>query len=251
MILHRLGNKQRIVQRILPHLPVHQLWLEPFFGAGGVFFGKPRTRSIVNDLDGEVYNLFCVVQDRATELEEAWYAMPIHEDLWKYWKRNCPVDPIQRAVRFLFQSNFGFLGKPQTLTWNRKNAKRMLEERIATTRELLYDVEFMNCDFRTMLGRIPLSKSERSKALVYCDPPYLDTDNNYGAAGSWSAQDTRDLFAMLRDSGMRYAISEFDTPAVVAIAREHGLRIIDLGERQNLRNRRRELLFASYPHPEC
>ena len=89
MVLYRLGNKSRIAPRILPFIPEHQLWLEPFFGAGGLFFNKPRAqRNIVNDLDSEVFNLFTVVVDRRAELEEAWASMPIHEDLWKHWKKN-------------------------------------------------------------------------------------------------------------------------------------------------------------------
>lgn len=246
MVLTRLGNKRRIAHRILPHIPQHELWLEPFFGAGGIYFAKPRAkRNIVNDLDGEVYNLFCVIMDRTAELEEAWYAMPIHEDLWKGWKREVPTDPVWRAVRFLFLSNFGFLGKPQTLTWNKKNAKRLLQERIKATQELLYDVEFCNVDFRKFLGRLPLSKGDRARAFIYADPPYLDTANNYGEASAWSLQDTTDLFAELVASGMRFAISEFDHPEVLRLAQEHGLRVVNIGERFNLRNRRTELIITN------
>jgi DNA adenine methylase len=246
MVLYRLGNKSKLAPRILPFIPEHQLWLEPFFGAGGMFFHKPRAqRNIVNDLDSEVFNLFTVITDRRSELEEAWAAMPIHEDLWKHWKRATPPDPVWRAVRFLFQSNFGFLGKPQTLVWNRKNAKRLLQERIAVTQELLYDVEFMNVDFRAMLCRIPLSKRERANAFVYCDPPYLGTDNNYREAGKWREQDLRDLVGMLVASGIRFAVSEFDSAAVLHLAEEQGLHIQVLGERQNLRNRRTEVLLRS------
>lgn len=245
MVLYRHGNKQRIAQRIVPLLPAHQLWVEPFFGAGGLFFSKPRApRNLVNDRDSEVFNLFSVVLDRPRDLEEAWASMPIHEDLWKHWRTQCPTDPVWRAVRFLFQCNFSFLGKQGTLVWNRKNAKRLLQERIAATRELLYDVEFMNVDFRAMLGRIPLTAADRRTALVYADPPCLDTSNSYGMASAWCEQDTRDLVELLVASGMRFAISEFDHPVVLQLARDHGLHVVRLGERQNLRNRRMEVLVC-------
>lgn len=249
MVLYRMGNKQHIAHRILPFIPAHQLWLEPFFGAGGLFFSKPRTRAIVNDRDSEVFNLFCVIQDQPKALEEAWYATPIHEDLWKHWKRNCPTDPVQRAVRFLLQSNFSFLGKHGTLVWNRKNAKRLLQERIKATHELLYDVEFMSVDFRAMLGRIPLSKGDRRGAFVYCDPPYLNTSNCYGMASSWREQDTRDLVELLMASGMRWAMSEFDHPAVLRMAEEHQLHVVTIGDRHNLRNRRTEVLVCGGYRP--
>lgn len=246
MVLSRLGNKRRIARHILPHIPEHDLWLEPFFGAGGLFFAKPRARrNIVNDLDGEVFNLFTVIQERAPELETAWCATPIHEGLWRAWKQGVPTDPVWRAVRFLFISNFGFLGQPQTLRWNNKGAKRLLQERIASTRELLYDVEFMQVDFRAMLCRIPLSKGERARAFIYADPPYLGTSNNYGEAATWCERDTCDLFGELVASGLRFAISEFDHPVVLELAAHHGLRTVCVGERQNLRNRRVELLITN------
>lgn len=249
MVLTRLGNKRRIAARLLPHIPDHELWLEGFFGAGGLFFNKPRAkRNIVNDLDGEVFNLFTVITDRAHELEAAWCSMPIHEDLWKQWKQEAPTDPVWRAVRFLFQSNFGFLGLPQTLKWNNKNAKRLLHDRIATTRELLYDVEFMNIDFRQMLRRIPMSKNERANAFFYADPPYLDTKAAYGEASTWSEVDTRELFAELVASGLRFGISEFDHPVVLALAQQYGLRVVRIGERHNLRNTRMEV-FITNTHP--
>ncbi|MBS1941368.1 MAG: DNA adenine methylase [Bacteroidetes bacterium] len=246
MILNRLGNKRRMAKRILPFIPPHRHWIEPFFGAGGLFFAKPKAqRNIVNDLDGEVYNLFCVVQDRHHELAEAWAGTPIHDDLWNDWKKNAPTHPVWRAVRFLYQSNYGYMGKPQTLRLNLKNTKRNLQDRIQATREALYDVEFTNCDFRTMLGRIPLSPAERREAFVYADPPYLGTNNNYGEAAKWSEQDMRDLMHLLAGCGLRFAMSEFDHPAVVRLALELGLQVHDLGERKNIGNRRTELLITN------
>lgn len=246
MILNRLGNKRRMAARILPFIPPHRHWIEPFFGAGGLYFAKPKAaRNIVNDRDGEVYNLFCVVQDRLPELAEAWAATPIHDDLWKQWKRDAPTCPVWRAVRFLYQSNYGYMGKPQTLRLNLKNTKRNLQDKLEATREALYDVEFLNCDFRAMLGRIPLSPAERREAFVYADPPYLGTANNYGEAAAWNEQDTRDLVAMLVASGLRFAMSEFDHPAILDLALEHGLHVHDLGERKNMGNRRVELLLTN------
>lgn len=246
MVLNRLGNKRRMAARILPHIPEHRHWLEPFFGAGGLFFAKAKAqRSIVNDKDEEVYNLFCVIQDKSEELAEAWASMPLHESLWRRWKAEAPTDPVWRAVRFLFQSNFGFLGQPQTQRLNSKNAKRTLQERIGATLDLLYDVEFTCCDFRAFLGRIPLSPRERDLAFVYADPPYLGTANNYGAASRWTEHDTSDLFSTLVDSGLRFGISEFDHPTIVELAMHHQLHVLDLGERKNLGNRRTELFITN------
>ena len=54
MILRRLGNKQAIAQDIIKYFPEHKAYIEPFFGAGGMFFNKPKAKyNIVNDIDSE------------------------------------------------------------------------------------------------------------------------------------------------------------------------------------------------------
>ena len=61
MILRRLGNKAKIAAKIQAYFPQHDLYIEPFFGAGGMFFNKPKAKyNIVNDLDSDVFNLFQV-----------------------------------------------------------------------------------------------------------------------------------------------------------------------------------------------
>ena len=102
MILRRLGNKKKLTHKIIPHFPSHTVFLEPFFGAGGMFFYKPKVKyNIVNDLDSDVFNLFQVVINQKDELERMLEIMPIHSDLMKYWNKNNETDPIKKAIRFL------------------------------------------------------------------------------------------------------------------------------------------------------
>ena len=54
---------------IIDHMPPHKTYLEPFFGSGAVLFNKERsTLETVNDLDGEVSNLFEIIRDRPDDL---------------------------------------------------------------------------------------------------------------------------------------------------------------------------------------
>ena len=70
MILRRLGNKKKIAKQIQSYFPKHKIYIEPFFGAGGMFFNKPKAKyNIVNDLDSDVFNLFQVVMNQKEELE--------------------------------------------------------------------------------------------------------------------------------------------------------------------------------------
>lgn len=53
------GSKWSMADWIIHFFPEHHSYLEPFFGSGAVLFRKPRSNiETVNDLDGNVVNLF-------------------------------------------------------------------------------------------------------------------------------------------------------------------------------------------------
>ena len=70
MILRRLGNKQAIAQDIIKYFPAHKIYVEPFFGAGGMFFQKPKAKfNMVNDIDKDVFCLFTTILNEKEQLE--------------------------------------------------------------------------------------------------------------------------------------------------------------------------------------
>lgn len=246
MILRRLGNKKQLAKKLIPYFPDHKLFVDLFFGAGGMFFYKPKAQfNILNDLDSEVYNLFQMVIHRNHDLWKAWKAMPLHENLWNDWKKETFDDPIMRACRFLLLSNFGFMGKPNTMRFASSNGKRLVLENLAITKELLWDCEFMCTDFRGILRKLPKTSMQRKSTFIYADPPYLGTSNNY--VSGFQEKDSKDLLEMLCLSGSKFAMSEFDHPKIIEMATELGLVINIIGERRNLGNRRIEILITNYP----
>lgn len=247
MILRRLGNKQAIAKEIQAYFPYHKIYIEPFFGAGGMFFNKPKAKyNIVNDIDSDVFNLFMVVMNQKEELEKAFYMMPIHSDLLEYWKNNLEVDPIKKALRFLFLASFTYLAKGTTIQASFvDNSKLILYEQILQTHELLFDVRFLNFDFRKFLKSLKQrSDNELENGFIYADPHYIGTDDNY--SNSFTEQDSIDLFNCLQETGCKFAYSEFDNEFILNQARERDLNIIVIGERQNLKNRRTEILITNY-----
>ena len=249
MILRRLGNKKKVAKLILPHFPAHKIYIEPFFGAGGMFFQKPKAKyNIVNDLDSDVFNLFQVVMNQKEELEKAFYMMPIHSDLLEHWKANKETEPVKKALRLLLLSNCTFNGAGASIQYAMQNNKMILYDRLDRTFDLLCDVQFNNCDFKKFIQSILFkNSSEINHSFIYCDPPYLNTGNNY--SNSFTEQDTIDLFDVLIKTGCKFAISEFDNPIVLELAKSHGLEVITIGERQTLKNRRTEILIVNYQSP--
>ena len=58
-VLKYPGSKWNLASWIINYFPEHHSYLEPFFGSGAVLFNKRRSDiETINDLDGDVVNLF-------------------------------------------------------------------------------------------------------------------------------------------------------------------------------------------------
>jgi len=245
MILTRLGNKRKIAASITQYFPPHTTYVEPFFGAGGVFFNKPKAKyNILNDIDSDVFNLFMVVKKHKKQLEKSVFNMPVHEELLRYWQKNKEVDPVQKALRFLFLSNFGYMGKPHTLRFGVYDGKSVILKNIETTNRLLSDCQFMNCDFRKVIKKMAIKPEEKATTFIYADPPYLGTENNFQCG--FNEVDSFDLFELLQNSDIKFAISEEAHPFILDQAKKRGLLTINIGERQSLKKRSVEILITNY-----
>jgi len=242
-----MGNKTKLAAGIIKYFPKHKMYIEPFFGAGGMFFNKPKAKyNIVNDLDSDVFNLFNVVSTKKDELEQAFYQMPIHSDLLEYWKENIELCEVRKALRFLFLSNITFMGAGASIKYGTENPKNSVYKYIDKTFKLIHDVQFMNKDFKVFFNSIQIRDVEQT--FIYCDAPYLDTDDNY--VKGFTNEDSFDLFEALTETKCKWAMSEFDHPFILDQAKKRGLNIIFVGERQNLKNRRVEVLITNYENKQ-
>ena len=241
-LLRRLGNKSRMAAKLLPYFPPHDIYVEPFFGAGGMFFNKPRAaHNFLNDSDNEVFNLYMVAMNDRDRLKFELSRMPVHQSLWRLWKTEIPTDPVLKAVRFLFYSNFGYMGMGTSLHIKAENPME------AALNELeginLTGCKFTCDDFEAAIRSICLPETER--AFIYSDPPYFE-DGDKRAYTPFTQADLSRLFDVLAWRGCKYAISEFDNPIVVQMAKDRGLQVHIVGARQNMKNRRTEILITNY-----
>jgi len=248
MILTRLGNKRRMCVDLEKHFPDHNMRIELFFGAGGSFFYLPKAKySIVNDLDDDVFNLYMVIKNNLEEFRSEILKVPISESLLVFWKKNHESDNIMKAVRFVFLSNFSYMGKGDTLRLGLDNAKECILKNLDKTFEMLKDVKIMNRDFRDVLHRISFAKglNGKERCFIYMDPVYLDTEYYYKVP-NWTQNDTIDCLEIMINSGIRAAMSEFDHPLIISEAKKRNLNIIFVKSRTNIKNRRNEILITNY-----
>jgi len=251
MILMRQGSKKAISRTIINLFPVHEIYIEPFFGAGGLYFYKrpPAAYNILNDLDDEIFNFFQVIKHNPKEFESELIRTDISMARLNHYKRNeYENNPLERAIRFLFLSNFTFLSKGETLKLGNSNHKEKILTRLGETIDLLKNAVISNKDWQDFLTSISFRHdSDKERAFIYADPPYIGTRQDaYRTGDIWTENRLRDLVCFLCSFGSRFGISEFDSPGVLQLAKEFNLNINYIQERQNLKNRRTEILLTNY-----
>jgi len=257
MILRRLGRKTKLAPLIIQHFPKHEIYIEPFFGAGGLFFNKPLAKyNFLNDNDCDVFNLYRLFQEQPEELQRQYNLMPLDANLLAYWRKNPPETDMQRALFFLLHSNTTFMGNGETLQLTADNDKAMFNSYFEKTFTWLKECKISNKDYKDFLKSMSCRATdsstknrevrEKARAFIYADPPYLNTTNNY--KNGFSEADTHEMFEFLIDYGLHFAVSEFKNPIVLDMAKEYGLHVIDICERRTLSSRNTEILIMNYDY---
>lgn len=177
-ILKYPGGKWRIADWIISHFPEHKVYLEPFFGSGACFFNKtPAYIETINDLDGDIVNLFTVCREHPEELSQLINLTPFARDefLNCYERSDNPIEQARRTLVRYHQSfgtsnssknswrNVQTYGGPRCATmWN------CLPQIISDISYRLKEAQIENTNALTLIERY-----NDKDTLIYCDPPYL------------------------------------------------------------------------------
>lgn len=95
------GSKWGSADWIISHFPEHHSYLEPFFGSGGVFFNKPRSDiETINDLDGEVVNLFRQIRNDPERLAREIYFTPYSREAYEMAYQKEPENDLEKQFFF-------------------------------------------------------------------------------------------------------------------------------------------------------
>ena len=174
-----VGGKRRLAKHIIPEFPEHTCYVEPFAGAAALFFMKePSKVEVINDINGEVVNLYRVVQHHLEEFVRQFKWALVSREIFK-WLNDTPVDTltdIQQAARFFYLQQTAFGGKVTgrsfgTATTQPANLNLLrLEETLSMAHLRLSRVYIENMDWLKCM-----KKYDRPHTLHYLDPPYWQT----------------------------------------------------------------------------
>ena len=181
-ILRYPGAKWRIADFILRHMPRHHSYLEPFFGSGAVLFRKvPAPIETINDINGDVVNLYQVVQQKAKTLAEVVAGIPYARQVYEESLQSNPeASDVERAARFLtlVWQSYGTRADGKNCGWKKDVVGReaayavrnwnRLPGWIVAAQERLKQVQIEHRDALQLIRQF-----NYPKVLIYCDPPYV------------------------------------------------------------------------------
>ena len=215
-ILKYPGAKWRIADWIISHFPPHKVYLEPFFGSGACFFNKiPAYIETINDLDGDIVNLFKVCREHPQELAQLINLTPFARDEFQncYERSDNPIEQARRTIVRYHQS-FGTSNSSKN-SW--KNVQQSGGPRCATMWNDLPEIIMEVCD-RLKAAQIEntdaltlISRYDKEDTLIYCDPPYLrDIRKKNIYACEMSDNKHIELLSVLKQSKSKIILSGYD-----------------------------------------
>lgn len=182
-IIPWLGGKRRLADKLIPLFPPHECYVEVFAGGAALYFLRPlpAQTEVLNDINGELVNLYRVVQHHLEEFVRQFKWAISSRQIFKWQQLANPdtLTDIQRAARFYYLQQHAFGGKINgqsfgTATTGPAINLCRIEENLSAAHLRLSGTYVENLPWQQLMRRY-----DRSHTFFYCDPPYWQTEG-YG-----------------------------------------------------------------------
>lgn len=217
-----VGGKFYLVNWILSNFPHHNIYVEPFGGAGHVILKKSMVGlDVYNDTCEEMVTVFRVLQDeeKSEKLLRLIHLTPFSRKFFnelrdgKYRFSSSVPEDIQKAYYTLVMLKQGFSGKLKNKkpSWGfsrrsdaskKTKAFKNFPEKLIPIIERLKEIQIEFLDFKDCIR-----KYDSAETLFYCDPPYYDREFYY--QGGFTKDNHRELAEMLNNIEGKCAVSYY------------------------------------------
>ncbi|PYG84902.1 site-specific DNA-adenine methylase [Ruminiclostridium sufflavum DSM 19573] len=218
VVLKYPGAKNRLASWILEYIPEHEVYLEPYFGSGAVFFNKQPARiETINDLNVDVVNYFRVLRDNKDELISALRLTPYARDEYEAaYKISDKDSDAERARKFAVRcwqgfgcSNLyknGFRSSQQGSSPATTKAWREYPETLQLANKRLLQAQIENLPAVELIKRY-----DTEDVFIYADPPYLQgTRKNYLYRHEMKDCEHEELICLLKKHPGKVLLSGYD-----------------------------------------
>lgn len=178
-----LGGKRRLADRLLALFPPHDCYVEVFAGGAALYFLRPMPAKteVLNDVNGELINLYRVVQNHLEEFVRQFKWALSSRQVFKWLQDTRPetLTDIQRAARFFYLQQHAFGGRVDGQSFGTATTAPAInlcriEENLSAAYLRLAGTYVENLTWLDCAERY-----DRPHTFFYMDPPYWQTEG-YG-----------------------------------------------------------------------
>ena len=245
----RIGTKKTLVDKILPLIPDHKLYVETMVGGGAVFWNKSSAeKSIINDLDKNLIKSYRILKKADKEAVLSYIPVNETESVETRIKKiqafvdKKPINEYEQMLQFLYTScnTFGGLGKGKIYKENiQKNKIKRLEE----YQEMLKNTTILSQDYKSVI-----KKYDAPSTFFFIDPPYEESKGLYKAF-TFDFEELRDVLSKIKGTFM---LTLNDSPNIRSIFREFNIKsvVVPAGTKAGTGNvgskDRKEVIIMNY-----
>jgi DNA adenine methylase len=221
------GGKKLMLRHILPLIPQHTIYVEPFAGGLAVYFAKPISAlEIVNDLNGFVVNFWQQLKSNYDALhaliEQTLHSRRSHHDAYVMYENPTLFTDLQKAWAFWVLCNMGRSGQISD-TWgnssqNDKVSKAIDNKRNRFTDELSARLSKTQIESIDAVELIKLKDSEQT--FFYIDPPYVGSD--MGHYKGYTQTHFEDLLNTLQNIKGKFLLSSYRNAYLTKLVKDLG-----------------------------
>lgn len=219
-IIKYYGGKHYIAKYLLEIIPKHNLYIEPFFGGGNMFFSKPPSKmEIINDLSDNIFSLYKIIADenKYKQLQHRLELTPYHAKFRDDYKQklNEKLTIEDRAFYYLYvnRTSFNGVGGFSCTKLVRNNMIRSVSDYLSLIPHLeeihnrLRNAVVENKDALELI-----QKYDDNDVFFYLDPPYVQSTrrSNQKYMIEMSDEDHERMINLILKSKAKIMLSGYD-----------------------------------------
>lgn len=246
-----MGGKRRLVSQLTKKIPEHECYVELFAGGAALFFMREQASKVevINDLNGELVNLYRVVQHHLEEFVRQFKWALVSRQMFE-WLKNASTDlmtDIQRAARFYYLQHTAFGAKVSgqnfgTATTARPVNLLRIEEQLSEAHLRLSGVTVEHLSWDNCL-----LKYDRPHSFMYADPPYWQLAG-YGV--DFGLDQYEKMAELMLDCKSKVMLSINDHPDMRSVFKSLNIDTTEIkytvGNSVKSRDKKSELIITNY-----
>ena len=244
------GGKRQLAPRLLPLIPKHVCYVEPFCGAAGLFFSKPPSQvEVLNDINSELVNAFrCVRHHVSAVIEELMFRINSRADFKSALRcakcdNNAQTD-VHRAADFLFCRALSFgaeglsFGVTKSKVGGASSSLSKVRADLLLVAQRLNGVNIENRSFEACIETY-----DSPDTFFFCDPPYIGCQSK--SYKNFTLAEFAALVDLLRGRRGQWMLTINDLPEVRKVIRGLRVRRMERGRAIKSATRYAELCVTS------